>query len=120
MSDDNYGVTEFSEHTPEEWEKIKAALRPQEFPWTPDGVKIGEELPGLNESYFKLDHNIHIAKPFPIPEHWPRYHAIDYGDPVTMVSIARDPESGTFYVYDGTKKLSRWERLKMWIRRIWR
>jgi hypothetical protein len=41
--------------------------------------------------------------PIPIPDHWPRVAAIDFGwdHPTAVAWIAHDPESDTIYLYDG-------------------
>lgn len=50
--------------------------------------------------YFsEFDRSVHIVEPFPIPEHWKRYRAIDYGlDCLACVWVAVD-EHGEYYVY---------------------
>lgn len=42
------------------------------------------------------------CKLFKVPEHWPVFCGIDYGftDPTVILMIAKDPETGTFYVAD--------------------
>lgn len=78
------------------------------------------ELDGLKEPYFKpFDHHS-VARPFPIPKHWPKIHAIDYGDPAILVSMAYDPEKKIYYVYDSAKKFSLLRKIWAWIRRIFR
>lgn len=54
----------------------------------------------LAGQYFsEFDRGIHVAEPFPIPEHWRRYRAIDYGlDCCACVWVAID-ELGSYYVY---------------------
>lgn len=54
----------------------------------------------LAGQYFSMfDRSIHVIEPFPIPAHWQRYRAIDYGlDCLACVWVAID-ELGTYYVY---------------------
>ncbi len=55
----------------------------------------------LNEGRFftRWDRTLHVCDPFPIPDHWKRYCALDYGlDMLAAVFIAED-EQGFFYVY---------------------
>jgi hypothetical protein len=44
---------------------------------------------------------LHITEPFEIPEHWPRWIAVDYGfaAPWCCLWLARDPETRVVYVY---------------------
>ena len=50
--------------------------------------------------YFsEFDRSVHVIEPFPIPEHWKKYRAIDYGlDCLACVWVAVD-ERGKKYVY---------------------
>ena len=50
--------------------------------------------------YFsEFDRAVHTVAPFPIPDHWRRYRAIDYGlDCLACVWIAAD-EMGNYYLY---------------------
>ncbi len=54
----------------------------------------------LAGQYFSMfDRAIHVIEPFPIPAHWQRYRAIDYGlDCLACVWVAID-ELGDYYVY---------------------
>jgi phage terminase large subunit len=54
----------------------------------------------LAGQYFsEFDRNIHVIEPFPIPENWKLYRAIDYGlDCLACLWIAID-ERGDYYVY---------------------
>ena len=54
----------------------------------------------LAGQYFSsFDRSIHVIEPFPIPSHWQRYRAIDYGlDCLACVWVAID-ELGNYYVY---------------------
>jgi phage terminase large subunit len=54
----------------------------------------------LAGQYFsEFDRRIHVVEPFPIPSHWKRYRAIDYGlDCLACLWIAID-ERGNYYVY---------------------
>jgi len=48
-----------------------------------------------------FDPKIHVIKPFKIPYEWPKYMFVDFGydNPMVMGWVARDPKSGTFYLY---------------------
>lgn len=50
--------------------------------------------------YFnEFDRSVHVIEPFPIPNHWKKYRAIDYGlDCLACVWVAVD-ETGMYYVY---------------------
>lgn len=54
----------------------------------------------LEGRYFsEFDRNVHIVKPFTIPEHWRKYRGMDYGlDCLACVWVAID-EKGNYYVY---------------------
>nr|DAR09046.1 MAG TPA: Large subunit terminase [Caudoviricetes sp.] len=54
----------------------------------------------LAGQYFsEFDRNVHVVEPFPLPEHWKRFRAIDYGlDCLACVWVAID-EHGTYFVY---------------------
>lgn len=54
----------------------------------------------LAGQYFsEFDRGVHVIDPFPIPNHWRKYRAIDYGlDCLACVWVAVD-EHGTYYVY---------------------
>lgn len=54
----------------------------------------------LAGQYFnEFDRAVHIVAPFPIPSHWKRYRAMDYGlDCLACLWIAVD-EGGNYYVY---------------------
>lgn len=69
----------------------------------PDGIRQAwrdgnwDMLAGRYFSEF--DRQIHVVEPFPIPQHWHRYRAIDYGlDCLACVWIAVS-ELGEYYVY---------------------
>ena len=54
----------------------------------------------LAGQYFsEFDRTVHVIEPFPIPEHWKKYRAIDYGlDCLACVWVAVD-EINNYYVY---------------------
>lgn len=54
----------------------------------------------LAGQYFsEFDRSVHVVEPFPIPDHWPRYRAIDYGlDCCACVWVAIN-EIGDYYIY---------------------
>lgn len=67
----------------------------QEYPLTAD-----EALSSPGGRFFtELRRDIHVIDPFPIPAHWRKYHAIDYGlDMLAGIWAAFDDE-GCAYVY---------------------
>lgn len=67
----------------------------QEYPATPE-----EALMAPGGCFFQgFRREIHVIEPFPIPEGWRRYHAIDYGlDMLASLWAAVDDE-GKIYVY---------------------
>ena len=54
----------------------------------------------LAGQYFsEFNRNVHVVEPFPIPEHWKKYRAIDYGlDCLACVGVAVD-ELNNWYIY---------------------
>lgn len=54
----------------------------------------------LAGQYFsEFDRKVHVVDPFPVPAHWRRYRAIDYGlDCLACVWVAVD-EQGNYWVY---------------------
>lgn len=54
----------------------------------------------LGGNYFpEFSEDIHVCKPFPIPEHWKRYRAFDYGLDMLAVGWFAVDESGRTYMY---------------------
>ena len=50
--------------------------------------------------YFpEFSRSVHTVEPFPIPAHWRRYRAFDYGLDMLAVLWAAADENGTLYVY---------------------
>jgi len=51
--------------------------------------------------YPEFDRSIHVAKPFEIPDHWPRDVAIDFGvrNPFVALWLAHDEDNDVLYVY---------------------
>lgn len=50
--------------------------------------------------FFKeFDRDIHTCEPFPIPMHWPRYRAFDYGLDMCACLWAAVDENGDAYIY---------------------
>ena len=67
----------------------------REYPATPE-----EAMRAPGGAFFsEFRRNIHVTEPFDIPDHWRRYHAIDYGlDMLASLWAAVDSE-GNVYVY---------------------
>lgn len=85
--------------TPEWYERTRADLGElvmQEYPAT-----VAEALTIPGGAYFpEFKTFSHVVEPFPIPEHWMRYRAIDYGlDMLACVWAAFD-EQGNGYIYN--------------------
>jgi phage terminase large subunit len=69
----------------------------------PDGIRqmlLDGDWDSFAGQYFTMwSADAHVIAPFPLPEHWRRYRAIDYGlDMLACLWIAVD-ESGNAYVY---------------------
>lgn len=45
--------------------------------------------------------NLHVIKPFEIPEHWPRWEGTDWGSaaPYCTEWVTKNPDTGRFYAY---------------------
>lgn len=67
----------------------------QEYPSTPE-----EALMAPGGCFFQeFRHSIHVVDPFKIPQHWRRYHGIDYGLDMLASYWAAVDDEGTVYVY---------------------
>lgn len=86
----------FIDHTAVE--RAKLTMHPQIYRRDVEGVYTSIE--GL--IYPDWSRAEDSVKPFKVPEHWPVFGGADYGftDPTCILIIAKDPESGTFYVID--------------------
>lgn len=87
------------------YEQTKATMQgkmEQEFPRTEEEAMIA----GENVSFPEFSEQIHVCKPFIIPDHWKRWGAVDngYNDPYAWYKMAVD-EDGTVYIY---YEMSRW------------
>lgn len=62
-----------------------------------------ERTPPEGQAFPEFDASVHVCDPFPIPENWPKWRAIDYGYavPYTCLWFARSP-AGRIYVYRET------------------
>lgn len=56
--------------------------------------------------YAEWNPQVHIVKPFPIPESWKKVRALDYwySNPSSILWLAEDPSDGTVYVYRNVNK----------------
>ena len=81
------------------YERTKADLGPlimQEYPAT---VEEALTIPG--GSYFpEFKAFSHVTEPFPIPAHWTKYRAIDYGLDMLACLWAAFDELGNAYIYN--------------------
>ena len=100
---------------PEEYEFIQALVTDNVAlaQTQPDYIKQLEALPSAQREawlhgkwdiaegrYFsEFDRNIHIVQPFPIPSHWRRYRALDYGLDATACVWVAVNEMGEAFVY---------------------
>lgn len=69
---------------------------------------LHRRTPPEGQAFPEFDASIHVCKPFPIPEAWPRWRIVDYGysAPFGQLWVARSPQ-GRIYVYRenyGTRK----------------
>jgi PBSX family phage terminase large subunit len=62
---------------------------------------LGEWVAAEGIVYEGFDPDIHIVKPFPIPDSWPRYWGIDFGytNPFVLQCWAQDPSNAKIYLY---------------------
>ena len=103
--DPDYFVSQFSSlanpgYPREVLERNRRAMSPARFRMMREG---GFECPeGM--IYDRWDDSM-IVPPFPIPDHWPRSAAIDFGfnHPTAAVWLARDPDS-VYYLYQEYRK----------------
>jgi phage terminase large subunit len=49
--------------------------------------------------FTEFSRNTHVVDPFEIPQHWPRWRSMDYGNNNTVLWYAQDPQSERTYVY---------------------
>lgn len=82
---------------------------------SPEYVQYLEELPGAlgrawrdgdwdtfeGMAFPNWDHTKHAVDPFPIPAHWPKWRAVDWGysAPFACYWFARNPDNQRIYVY---------------------
>lgn len=80
-----------------EYDRMKASLPEAVFRRRYDGEFVTME--GL--VYPDFDYDVHVVKPFPIPEVWLRHGGMDFGhsQPTVILCIAEDPTEHVFYVY---------------------
>lgn len=79
---------------------------------------FGDWNAGMGAALDELDARVHFVRPFPVPEHWPRFGGYDYGytHPWVYVHLAAD-EDGRLYVLDtvrGRKQLVPQQAERMW------
>ena len=62
-----------------------------------------ERTPPEGQAFPEWDRSVHVCDPFPIPESWPRWRAVDYGYavPYCCLWFARSP-AGRIYIYRET------------------
>ena len=71
--------------------------KPEDYLFIPATVFDNKALMEKDPGY--INRNVHVVEPFPLPEHWKRFRAIDYGlDCLACVWVAID-EHGTYFVY---------------------
>lgn len=93
-------IDDAEHYTPEQRASIIAAYPEHEREARARGIPImgsGMVFP-IAESMIKVD-------PFPIPTHWARINAVDFGwdHPAAFVAIAHDRDTDTAYIYDAWK-----------------
>lgn len=68
----------------------------QEYPSTPEEAFSA----GEGTAFPEFSRDIHVCKPFPVPEHWRRWMSVDngYADPFAWIWLAVS-EDGQVYVY---------------------
>lgn len=49
--------------------------------------------------FTEFDYNIHVIKPFKIPDHWQKWRAMDHGNNNSVGWLALDPQTERIYMY---------------------
>lgn len=64
-------------------------------------LRLGLWVAAEGMYFTEFDPAVHVTEPFPIPEEWPRWIAVDYGfaAPFCCLWLAREPETRRIYVY---------------------
>jgi len=64
-------------------------------------LRLGLWVAAEGQYFTEFDPQIHVTRPFEIPEEWPRWLAVDYGfaAPFCCLWLAREPETRRIYVY---------------------
>lgn len=97
----NMTIDDVDHYTPEEREAIIAAWPEHER----QARARGEPALGSGRVFPFADSAIAV-EPFPLPPHWPRIAAIDFGidHPTAVAWLAWDRDSDTIYVYDAYRQ----------------
>jgi hypothetical protein len=98
----------------EEYERMKATMPAWKF----DMFHRGRFTQPAGMVYDAFRSDVHVMKPFKIPEEWPRYWGGDFGPQNTAgLWVAQDPNSGNLYVYREYWKggMSTFEHVSSWI-----
>ena len=88
--------------TPDEWAMEKKRQSPtvwaNEFISDPMTTDANDE----SRKYAEFDPKLHVVQPFVIPKEWHKYRGADWGmdHPTACVWAARDPITGSVYIYD--------------------
>lgn len=102
---------------PDDYSFIQAKVEDNEYILAndPEYLNMLDSLPdGLREAwrdgrwdlfvgqfFTEYDASIHECDPFPIPDHWTRYHVIDYGLDMLASLWAAADEKGNLFIYRG-------------------
>jgi hypothetical protein len=64
-------------------------------------LRLGLWVAAEGMYFVEWDPRVHVCAPFEIPEHWPRWIAVDYGFAVPFCALwfAREPGTRRIYVY---------------------
>ena len=64
-------------------------------------LRLGLWVAAEGQYFTEFDPQVHVVKPFEIPEEWPRWCAVDYGfaAPFCCLWFAREPETRKIFVY---------------------
>jgi PBSX family phage terminase large subunit len=64
-------------------------------------LRLGLWVAAQGMYFTEFDPQVHVCKPFEIPDEWPRWFAVDYGfaAPFCCLWFAREPETRRIFVY---------------------
>ena len=92
----NFRSTENPRFSTEEFERQRAELPDWKFRM----FYLGEFTRPAGAVFSCFDRSLHMVRAFRVPDHWPRFVGVDFGENNTAaVFLAADPETTDLYVY---------------------